>query len=462
MEYTSITPQQRQEMLDVIGVSSVEELFAVIPDACRLDRPLDLEPARSELDLQRELTRLAEANIGPHNRACFMGGGAYDHFIPAFIDQIISRGEYLTAYTPYQGEASQGSLQAFFEFQTQIARLTGLDIANASLYEGASATAEAILLALNATGKRRVLVASTLHPHYLQVVQTVCDGLPCDVIVLDATEGRIHRDTVAAAADSDTAALVIPSPNVFGLIEDWKGCFDAVRDASASGKAPQTIAVFNPIACGLLAKPGECGADIAAGEGQPLGVPMSLGGPYLGLLSARSHLTRKMPGRLVGQTTDAEGRRAFCLSLQTREQHIRRNKATSNVCTNQGLLALRATMFMSATGPQGLREIAEQCWHKAHHLADRIAAIPGFSLKYDGHFFNEFVVRCPRPARDYIRAAKPVGLLAGIALDSDRMHHIGDEQDLLVAVTEKRSRQDLDMFVDFLSVMPTEAAKENA
>ncbi|MCA9309809.1 MAG: aminomethyl-transferring glycine dehydrogenase subunit GcvPA [Phycisphaerales bacterium] len=462
MDYTSITPQQRQEMLEVIGISSVEDLFAVIPDACRLDRPLDLEPARSELELQRELTRLSEANIGPHNRACFMGGGSYDHFIPAFIDQVISRGEYLTAYTPYQGEASQGSLQAFFEFQTQVARLTGLDIANASLYEGASATAEAILLALNATGKRRVLVASTLHPDYLQVVRTVCEGLPCDVVMLPATGGRVDAATVAEMADDDTAAAVIPSPNIYGLIEDWKGCFAALKGASTVGNPPCAIAVFHPIACGLLAKPGECGADIAAGEGQPLGVPMSLGGPYLGLLSARSTLMRKMPGRLVGQTSDTEGRRAFCLSLQTREQHIKRSKATSNVCTNQGLLALRATMYMSAMGPNGLREVAEQCWHKAHHLASRISALPGFSLPFKGPFFNEFVIRCPRPARDYIRAGKPVGLLAGIALDSPRLARLGDERDLLIAVTEKRSRRELDMFVDFLSVMPTEATKESA
>ncbi|MEQ8844071.1 MAG: aminomethyl-transferring glycine dehydrogenase subunit GcvPA [Phycisphaerales bacterium] len=462
MDYTSIGPDQRREMLDVIGVETVEELFAVIPDACRLHGLLDLEPARSELELQRELTRLSEENIGAHNRACFMGGGAYDHFIPAFIDQFISRGEYLTAYTPYQGEASQGSLQAFFEFQTQIARLTGLDIANASLYEGASATAEAVLLALNATGKRRVLMASTLHPDYRRVVETVLDGLACELITLDETNGRIDPQTIRDAADNDVAAIVVASPNVYGLIENWTDCFAAAKDASEKGKDPCAVAVFNPIACALLAKPGECGADIAAGEGQPLGVPLQLGGPYLGLFAARTQLMRKMPGRLVGETRDAKDRRAFCLSLQTREQHIRRDKATSNVCTNQGLLALRATMYMSALGREGVREVAEQCWHKAHHLAKRIEEIPGFSRRHDGPFFNEFVIRCPRPAREYIRAGKPVGLLAGIAMDSPKIGAVGDEHDLLIAVTEKRTREEMDLFVDFLRVLPDAGSEEKA
>lgn len=379
MNYVSITPQQRRTMLDAIGVDSIDALFDAIPATSRFAGELDLPPAASELELQRELAELAGANHGGSTRACFMGAGVYDHFIPSFIDQLISRGEFLTAYTPYQAEASQGSLQAFFEFQTQIARLTGLDIANASLYEGATAVAEAALLALNSTGKRRVLVAGTLHPDSLQVLRTYMDDLPAKLIELPVSEdGVVAPSVVAEHADDDTACVIVQSPNVFGLIEDWSACFDTVKNASTKGAKALGVAVFNPIACALLKTPGACGADVAAGEGQPLGVPMQLGGPYLGLFAAKQEFLRKMPGRLVGETTDSDGRRAFSLILQTREQHIRGAKATSNICTNQGLLALRATMHMSAMGPAGIRAVAEQCWHKAHGLAKRIDALPGY------------------------------------------------------------------------------------
>lgn len=446
MNYISITPAQRRVMLDTIGIKSVDSLFDAIPESSRFHGDLDLPPAASELELQRELAMLAAMNHGASEHACFMGAGVYDHFIPAFIDQIILRGEFLTAYTPYQAEASQGSLQAFFEFQSQIARLTGLDIANASLYEGATAVAEAALLALNTTGKRRVLVSGALHPDTRQVLQTYLEDLTAECVEIPAcTEtGTTLIEAVRAAADNDTACVIVQSPNVYGLIEDWSGCFDAVRNATSQGARPLGVAVFNPVACALLKTPGACGADIAAGEGQPLGVPMQLGGPYLGLFAAKQEFLRKMPGRLVGETVDADGRRAFSLVLQTREQHIRGAKATSNICTNQGLLALRATMHMTAVGPRAMREIAEQCWHKAHALAQRIAALPGYSIRFSGDFFHEFVVLCAKPARQTIEAAKKDGLLAGVDLSGDRMSRIGETNELLIAVTEKRTADEMD------------------
>lgn len=459
MTYISTSPEQQQEMLDTIGVESIEDLFSVIPDSIRLKGELDLPPALSELELQREIQSLSNQNIGAHTHACFMGGGAYDHFVPAFIDQMISRGEFLTAYTPYQGEASQGSLQAFFEFQTQIARLTGMDISNASLYEGASATAEGVLLAINVTGKTGVLVAETIHPDYRKVIEAAVADLPVELMTVPATDGVVDPASVAELADDRTACLVLQSPNCLGLIENWDACFSAIKEREVKGKAPLGVAVFNPIACALLKSPGVCGADVAAGEGQPLGIPLQLGGPYLGLFAAKSEYTRKMPGRLVGQTVDAEGRRVFCLALQTREQHIRGAKATSNVCTNQGLLALRASMYMSAMGKQGIREVAEQCWHKAHALAKDIEKLNGYELwkpgHKDGRFFNEFVVKCPVPAQNIIRHGKTMGLLPGVAISGDNYGRIGSTNALLIAVTEKRTKQELDLLVRCLK----EAAK---
>ena len=446
MDYTQITNPEQTAMLAAIGAQSVDDLFGAIPQRFRFVEELDLPPARSELELQRELASMAAHNHGPHDMVCFMGGGAYEHFCPALVDQLILRGEFLTAYTPYQAEASQGSLQAFFEFQTQVARLCGLDIANASLYEGATAVAEAVLMALNTTGRRRVLVASTLHPEYRAVLETYLAELPATLVELRAEGGRIAPGTVRDNLDQDTAAVVVQSPNFWGLVEDWDGCFDAthaIEDTCA-------IAVFNPIACAMLRSPGECGADIAAGEGQPLGVPLSLGGPYLGLFAARKRFQRRMPGRLIGRTTDADGRPAYCLTLQTREQHIRGARATSNICTNQGLLALRATMFMTTLGTESLREMAEQCYHKAHYLADRIASLPGYDLKFEGPFFNEFCVRCPRPVTEVIEAAKRRRILAGVAPHGRRLRQIGEANDLLIAVTEKRTRAEMDALVDVL------------
>ncbi len=451
MDYTSITAEQRREMLDAVGVATIDELFEAIPAESRFAGDLDLPPAASELELQREVAELTALNRPAASGACFMGMGAYDHFVPAFVDQMISRGEFLTAYTPYQAEASQGALQAFFEFQSQIVRLTGMEIANASLYDGATAMVEAVNLALNATGKRRVLVASTVHPDYLATLRTHLSDLPAELVVAPAGEdGLVAPAAVGEHADFDVAAVVVQSPNVFGLIEDVSACFDAAQVANDKGADPLKVAVFNPIACALLKSPGDCGADVAVGEGQPLGIPMQMGGPYLGLFAARQKFLRKMPGRLVGETVDEDGRRAFALVLQTREQHIRGAKATSNVCTNQGLLALRATMHMTAMGPQGLREVAEQCWHKAHALAKRIDALDGFSLKHSGDFFHEFVVTCPVPAERIINHCREKNISPGVDLSSPQASRVGGENELLVAVTEKRTKADLDALVSAL------------
>ncbi len=453
MNYTAVTDQQKREMLDSIGARTIDDLFDVIPKASRVEGLLDLPPAASELTLQRESQMLAGMNNATDRLACFAGAGSYDHFVPVFIDQLISRGEFLTAYTPYQGEASQGSLQAFFEFQSQVVRLTGMDIANASLYEGASATAEAVLMAVNSTGKSHVLVAGSIHPHTVTVIQTVMGDLPVTVEVIPAgPDGRTDPAEVRKRVNPSTACLVVQSPNVWGVIEDWDELFTALKEINQNRVA---IAVFNPMACALLKTPGACGADVAAGEGQPLGIPLQFGGPYLGLFAAKKTFMRKMPGRLVGQTTDSEGRRAFCLTLQTREQHIRGSKATSNVCTNQGLLALRATMYMSAMGPKVIREAAEQCWHKAHDAAKRIAAIPGYARAHSSEFFHEFAVRCPVPAAKVIAHAKTKRLLAGVDLSSKQMHSIGKPNELLIAVTEKRTKADIDALVAAL----TEAGK---
>jgi len=450
MDYVQITPAQRSHMLDTIGVDDADALYESLPRNVRLDRPLKIPGALAELDLRRALEAHAEENRPAAANGSFLGGGAYDHFIPAAVDALAAQGAFLTAYTPYQAEASQGSLQAFFEFQTMVCRLTGMDVANASLYDGSTAVAEAVIMALNATGRRRVIVASTLHPHSRAVLKTYLAELPASCEEVDpGPRGTIEAADLRAAIEGgsdqgdDVACVVVQSPNVFGCIEPWSELFAVTHEASHR----LAVAVFNPIACGLLARPGSCGADIAVGEGQPLGIALQFGGPYLGLFAVRRKLMRKMPGRLIGQTADAEGRRAWCLTLQTREQHIRGAKATSNVCTNQGLLALRAAMYLAALGPHGLRETAEQCYHRAHYAAKCIAALPGFRLSCAAPFFHEFVVTCPIEAAALIKAGRAAQIMPG--LDCGALG-IGTANQLLIAVTEKRTAAQIERLVDLL------------
>ncbi len=444
MRYTQLTDRDVAHMLDAIGAASVDDLFARIDPRHRLDRPLDLPAAMSELELLGELDRLASANRGCDALSCFLGAGAYDHFVPTAVDDLATQSEFVTAYTPYQAEASQGSLQAFYEFQTMICQLTGMDVSNASLYELATATAEAVLMARSATRKRRVLVAQTIQPECRAVLETYVRELPIELITIPARAGRIDLDALEAALDDDTAAVLVQTPNFFGIVEQIERAMELARRVKALG-----IVIVDPIACGLLKRPGDLGADVVVGEGQPLGIPLSFGGPYLGLLACRQEHMRRIPGRVVGATHDAAGRRAYCLTLQTREQHIRRERATSNVCTNQGLLALRAAVYLSLVGKQGIRAIAKQCLDRAHYAAQRIAAVDGFELAWpDAPFFKEFAVRTSKDVNTVLATCRERGILAGVPLAC-----WGEElaDCFLVAVTEKRRRDEIDALAEALA-----------
>ncbi|NLF30877.1 MAG: aminomethyl-transferring glycine dehydrogenase subunit GcvPA [Planctomycetes bacterium] len=441
MDYTQITPEQRDAMLHAVGAGSLDELLAAVPAAIRMAGPLDLPAGLSEQQLAVELQARADAN---RPGICFAGAGAYDHYVPAVVDAVASRGEFLTAYTPYQAEASQGSLQAFFEFQTLICQLTGMDIANASMYEAASALAEAVLMCTDAS-HRRVVVAQPLHPHYLETIRTYLRDLPIELVVVARDGGGVDLEAVTKEITPGTGAVVVQSPTFLGVIERGVAALArAARDGGAS-----LIQVFDPISLALLKRPGELGADVAVGEGQPLGMPLSFGGPYLGLLAVRQALLRKIPGRVVGRTVDADGRTAYCLTLQTREQHIRRAKATSNICTNEGLCALRAAVYLAALGPHGLRRAAALSMQRAHDLAGRVGKLKGYELPFaDRPFFREFVVRCRgRTPEAVIEAGAERGILPGVALGA---LDASLADCLLVACTEKRTAADLDAMAALL------------
>ncbi|MCA1686806.1 MAG: aminomethyl-transferring glycine dehydrogenase subunit GcvPA, partial [Planctomycetia bacterium] len=389
MAYIANTPDDVRVMLETIGLDSLDQLFDMIPHEYRLDRPLAIPEALGELELTTEIGDLLGKSEGADRRVCFLGGGSYDHFIPAVVDSLSSRGEFYTAYTPYQPEASQGTLQATFEFQTLVTQLTGMDVSNASLYDGGSAVAEAVLMAMTVTRRLgRVVVAGSVHPEYRQILATFLANLEPEVVTVAPRDGLVAADALAEALTDDTAAVVIQQPNFFGQLEDVEAVVDA-----AHRKGALAIVSVDPISLGLLRRPGGYGADIVVAEGQGLGNPMAYGGPYLGIMACREEYVRKMPGRIVGQTTDRNGKRCWVLTLQTREQHIRREKATSNICTNQGLLALRASIYLAAVGPTGLRQAAELSTRKAHHAAEQLAGVPGLSLAFPGPFFKEFVIR---------------------------------------------------------------------
>ncbi len=437
MAYILNTPDDVRTMLAALGLESLDGLFDAIPAEFRLQRPLAIPPALSELELTQHVQALAARNQGAEARVCFLGGGAYDHFIPAAVDQLAARGEFYTAYTPYQAEASQGTLQAIFEYQTLITQLTGLDVSNASLYDGGSAVAEAVLMALAATGRSgRVVVAGSVHPESRRILRTYLANLAVELVTVPAVNGRVDPERLAPALDERTAALVLQQPNVFGQLEDV-----AALVAAAHARRALAIVSVDPISLGLLKRPGDYGADIVVAEGQSLGNPLSYGGPYLGIMACREAFVRKMPGRLVGQTVDRRGRRCWVLTLQTREQHIRRDKATSNICTNQGLLALRASIYLALLGPSGLRQVAESSTRKAHFAAERLAAVPGLSLAFPGPFFKEFVIRSAHDPRAVLKAVGELGFHGGIALGS----WYPDLADgILVAVTEKRTKAEID------------------
>ena len=439
MSYVLNTPADIQAMLDKIGVSSVEELFRGIPDTLRFKRPLNVPPALSEIELEQHMTELARANVSPADAVCFLGGGSYDHFIPAVVDAVAGRSEYYTAYTPYQAEASQGSLQAFFEYQTLICQLTGLDVANASLYDGGSAVAESVLMAMSIHPKRhKVLVAESVHPEYRRSLQSYLANFDAQVLTVPTPHGWLEPDSVRAAVDEETLCVIVQHPNFFGGLEEVEGLARLAHDRGAL-----FIVSFDPISLGLLRRPGQYRADIAVAEGQCLGNPMAFGGPYLGILACREEFVRKMPGRLVGQTVDRKGRRCWVLTLQTREQHIRREKATSNICTNQGLFALRAAVYLAALGPQGLRETAELCARKAHYAAEQLTQIPGVTLPFQRPFFKEFVVQVPGDAPALLARLLQAGYHAGLPLGR---WYPALGNCISIAVTEKRTRAEIDAF----------------
>ena len=446
MSYVPNTPDERAAMLSKVGVASVDDLFANIPAALRLDRPLDIPPALGEMELQSHISRLAKKNQAASDAVCFLGGGAYDHFIPSVVDAIAGRSEFYTAYTPYQAEASQGTLQAVFEFQTLMCQLTGLEVANASLYEGGSAVAEAVLMALGITGRTgEVLVAESVHPEYRLTLSTFAANLNCTVRTLPTPDGYLNPDDVKAAVNDSSVAVIAQSPNFFGHLEEMQAIGEATKKVGAV-----FIASFDPILAGVLKRPGEYGADIAVAEGQGLGVPLGFGGPYLGILACRgdSDYVRKIPGRLVGQTTDRNGKRCWVLTLQTREQHIRREKATSNICTNQGLLALRATVFLTALGPAGLHETAELCVRKAHYAAEVLEKIPGVSLRFKTAFAKEFTLKVPCNVPALLATLRTMGYHAGLPLGR---WYPGLSDCLSVAVTEQRTKTEIDGLATALS-----------
>jgi len=448
LSYLFTTPEQRQEMLQQIGVATVEELFSSIPAELRLKRGLDLPAGKCEMELEREVGERARQNLAGSALTCFLGGGVYDHFIPSVVDEISSRGEYYTAYTPYQAEASQGSLQVFFEYQSLICQLTGMDVSNASLYEGATALTEAALMAIHVTRRSsKVAVLRSVHPEYRQVLRTYLNHQNCELVEIGAPHGAVNPAQAEAVLDGQTAALIVQHPNFFGSLEQVAELAGIAHKAGAL-----LVCSVDPVSLGILKRPGDLGVDIVTAEGQPLGIPMQYGGPFLGILACREEYVRKMPGRVIGTTSDRLGTSCFVLNLQAREQHIRRAKATSNICTNEGLLALRATVYMTALGPQGLREAGELCCQKAHYAAEKLSAIAGFSLAFDRPFFKEFVLRCPAPAAQVIEKAAAAGL--GIGPDLSRFSADLDPENehlLLIAVTEKRTCEEIDRLAEVLA-----------
>jgi glycine dehydrogenase subunit 1 len=439
MRYVPHTDEDRAEMLAAIGATDLDDLFQDVPDELRLKQPLGIPESLDEHALMKYMGGLAAESKPSSHLTCFLGAGCYDHFIPATVGTVISRGEFLTSYTPYQPELSQGYLQTIYEFQSMICELTGMDVTNASLYDGATALAEGALLAVGETGRNRILASEAIHPHYRQVVKTMAWSADCEYEEIPAEGGATH---IAGIGD-DVACVLLQYPNFFGVIEDARGAVSAAHDAGALA-----VCCSDPIALGVLNPPGAFGADVVVGEGQPLGSAMGFGGPLLGLFSVKREHVRRLPGRVVGVTQDSEGRRGFVMTLRTREQDIRREKATSNICTNQALVALAATVYMTALGKRGFRQVAEDCVRNAHYAAERLTAVPGVCLKFPNKpFAFEFVLELPRPAAEVRDALVEKGILAGLPLGD---YYPGTENCLLTCVTEVRTKDEIDGFAEAL------------
>ena len=437
MRYIPNSPDERAEMLRSVGLDRPEDLFSSIPADLLLEAPPDTPPALSEVELLARFESLAAQNAAAR-RPSFLGAGAYSHYAPTIIDSLISRSEYFTAYTPYQPEISQGTLQAIFEFQTLVCQLTGTDVANASMYDLSTSVAEAVLMAERVTRRRRVLVSPALHPEFLHVTETYVRHAGIELRQADFDERAGLTSLDDASLDDQTAAVVIQSPNFFGCVEELQALADRVHQVGAL----LIVAVAESISLGLLKAPGACGADIVVAEGQSFGVPLSFGGPYVGLFATRERYARQLPGRLAGVAYDKHGRRGFVLTLATREQHIRREKATSNICTNEGLIALAATIYLETMGRRGLQEVAAQCAQKAAYAARRVGELEGFSLPHSAPRFNEFVVRAPAPADELLRRlAREYNVTGGLALSRYLPERAND---FLVCVTETNTRAEID------------------
>jgi glycine dehydrogenase subunit 1 len=432
MAYLSNSEQDIRHMLELIGVGNFEELIKNIPGDIRFNRDFNLPPAVSEYEISRHMRQLAAKN---ETFASFLGGGVYDHYVPAIIETLISRSEFYTSYTPYQPEVSQGNLQAMYEFQSMICELTQMDVTNASMYECGSALAEAVLLALNHTGNKKVILPKSLNPRYRSIIQTYTENMDVEIAEVNLKNFCTDKKALTELADEQTAAIIIQSPNYFGFIEDMEAVLEIQKNLKAI-----FIMVYDPISLGLLKTPGEFGVDIAIAEGQCLGNQQNYGGPFVGLFSVNESLLRKMPGRISGVTRDVDGKRGFVLTLQTREQHIRRDKATSNICTNSGLMALAAGIYMAVMGKTGIKNVAELCLQKAHYLAEKISEIPGIEIASASPFFKEFTIKTSGACQRIIEAAKEKGILPGIDLEDS-----GYPGHLLIAVTEKRVKEDMDL-----------------
>ncbi len=435
-----------REMLAVIGVDSVDRLFDSIPGEVKLDRPLEIPGPWSEIESRRWFRELATRNKSAADHLSFLGGGAYAHYQPACVDQLLLRAEFLTSYTPYQPEVSQGTLQSIFEYQTHQCLLTGLDVANASLYDGSTALCEAVLLAERVVKDRtKVVIARSVHPQYTETVRTYVQNLGFEIVEVGWTnDGRVDLEALRAQCTKDVFAVVVQSPNFLGVLEDY----DSVAEGANRIGAVKIAVIAEATSLGIVSPPGAHGFDICVGEGQAWGTATQFGGPYVGFMVVRDALKRHMPGRLVGETVDVDGRRAYVLTLATREQHIRRSKATSNICTNEALIALAANMYLSLMGKEGLREVATQCLQKAAYLRDRLRAISGVTTAFSGPVYNEFVVRTPFPAREILLDLEHEKILGGIPLGQ---FYPGHDNDVLVAVTELHSREHLDRYAEVLS-----------
>jgi glycine dehydrogenase subunit 1 len=437
MRYLPLTETDRGEMLKAIGVPSIDALFAEVPEAARLDGPVDLPYATGEIEVEREIARMAARNVTAGSVPFFVGGGAYRHHVPAAVDHLVQRGEFLTSYTPYQPEVSQGTLQYLFEFQTQVALLTGMEIANASLYDGATACAEAVMMANRVTGRKRAVLSGGLHPHYRGVCETYARFVGFELSAQESAPGE--AEDLAGLVDGGASCAVVQNPDFWGELRDWSALAQACHDRGAL----LIVVVTEVVSLGAVRPPSEMGADIVAAEGQSLGNALNFGGPYLGLLASRDRFVRQMPGRLVGQTVDTDGRRGWVLTLSTREQHIRRERATSNICTNSGLCALAFTIHLALLGEAGFTHLARLNHAAAVGLAERIERVPGVRL-VNRAFFNEFALRLPRPAAPVVEALAERGALAGIPVSRLYPNRPELADLLLLAVTETATEKDMD------------------